>query len=278
MIQLLYLTDKDNPELIPEEQQELYKFKDFGIEPIVKVWDEVNWSDYKYILIRTVWDYSQKSKLFLEKLNFAQKNGSVVIHSSSIINWNIDKSYLLELQELNLDIVNTKVVNNLEMNHVSLALKEFSKLVIKPKVGAGGKDTFIVDSLTSLDKRLLGQDVLIQPFIPEIQTQGEFSYIFFDGEFSHSVLKKPMKGEFRVQDDHGGSVSKFNPSTQQIQSAREYISKLNFKTTYARVDVVESGGKMLLMELELIEPELFLRFSNNGMEKFIAAIKKQICT
>ena len=273
MIQLLYLTDKDNLDLIPEERSELYKFKELGIEPIVKVWDDVNWNDYKYILIRTVWDYSSKSILFLDKIKSAEENGSIVIHSSSIINWNIDKSYLLELQKMNLSIVETKVVNNLNTDHVSLALKEFSSLVIKPKIGAGGKDTFIVNSTALLDSSLLGQDVLIQPFIPEIQMIGEFSYLFFGGDFSHCVLKKPMKGEFRVQDDHGGSVMAFDPTIDQINNAKLYISSLPFKTVYARVDVVESCGTMLLMELELIEPELFLRFSKNGMNCFIESIK-----
>jgi len=276
MIQLLYLTDKDNLDLIPEERSELYKFKELGIEPIVKVWDEVNWNDYKYILIRTVWDYSSKSILFLDKIKSAEENGSIVIHSSSIINWNIDKSYLLEFQKMNLSIVETKVVNNLNADHVSLALKEFSNLVIKPKIGAGGKDTFIVNSTALLDSSLLGQDVLIQPFIPEIQTIGEFSYLFFGGEFSHCVLKRPMKGEFRVQDDHGGSVMAFDPTIDQINNAKLYISSLPFKTVYARVDVVESCGKMLLMELELIEPELFLRFSKNGMNCFIESISNVI--
>jgi glutathione synthase/RimK-type ligase-like ATP-grasp enzyme len=276
MIKLLYLTDTDNLNLIEEEKNELYKFNEAGIKPVVKVWNDVDWNEYKYILIRTVWDYSLKSNLFLEKIKSAQESGSIVLHSSEVINWNIDKSYLLELQNKNLGVVRTKVVDSLTLKDISLSLENYSSLVVKPKVGAGGLNTFIVNSISDVNDGLIGMNVLIQPFIPEIQSIGEFSYIFFDGEFSHCVLKKPKQGEFRVQDDHGGSVEAYIPSKEQISKASLYVSSLNFKTVYARVDVVESRGVMLLMELELIEPELFFRFCETAMASFIESIKKHL--
>ncbi len=276
MIELLYLTDSTNSDLIEEERQRISFFSDFGIRPIVKVWNEVDWSEYKNILIRTVWDYTEHSELFIKKVNDATESGSVIIHPKSILDWNIDKSYLVELAKKRLNIVETIISHSLTTCEVKNYINKYSAIVVKPRIGAGGVDTFVIKSLENLPEYMLGRDVLIQPYIESIKTKGEFSYIFFDGEFSHCVLKRPRCGEFRVQDDYGGVVSKYTPSESEIRMAKVFIDNLDFNTIYARVDLVECDNKLLLMELELIEPELFLRFSENGMNCFAKAIKKHL--
>ncbi len=112
---------------------------------------------------------------------------------------------------------------------------------------------------------------MAQPFMPEI-ADGEWSYLFFNGKFSHSLLKKPAEGDFRVQHYHGGTISKVAASPEQIKSAGLYVEKFATDTLYARVDGIHRNGELYLMELELIEPYLFLNTAPEAFHNYYVAL------
>lgn len=279
MKNLAILTDSKNENMVPDEVELLSVFENAGVNFDVIIWDQVDWTQYKNVLIRTPWDYSEKSELFLQKISKAMQANVNIIHSPDIIRWNMDKKYLIELSS-KMKVVRTECVEQFDPQTAASYFKVLgvNDLVFKPKIGAGGRDTFkvgIKDDLSVLDG-LKKQSVLIQPYISSISEIGEYSFIFFDGEFSHAVLKKVKEGEFRVQDDHGGTVSGYEPNEDEVLQIKKMLNALKYKTVYARVDVVKHEGQFLLMEMEIIEPELFFRFSKNGMENFVNAVKKNM--
>lgn len=278
MKSLAILTDLKNKNLVPDEQGILKIFKDNGINPIVAIWDEVDWTQFKNILIRSPWDYSSKSDLFKKKITQAQKAGVNIIHSPEILYWNMDKSYLNELAKKT-NVVRTICVDKFNSDDTEKYFQELGEtLVFKPKIGAGGRDTFKIHRNDNKDclKVLDDTSALVQPYIPAIVDEGEYSFIYFDGEFSHSVVKTAKEGEFRVQDNHGGIVEKYLPNDDELVIIQQMVDSIPFKTTYARVDVVRYEGSFYLMEMEIIEPELFFRFSDGGMKRFAKALYSKL--
>lgn len=274
MKQLTILTDFVNKNLVPDEQGLPEVFNENGIEAKVVIWDQVDWTQFKNILIRSPWDYSSKSELFKNKINEAQAAGVNIIHSPEILYWNMDKTYLNELADKT-NVVRTICVENFNSKDCTPFFEELGNtLVFKPKIGAGGRDTFKVNQADSLDclKVLDGTSVLIQPYIAAIVDEGEYSFIYFNGNFSHAVLKNAKEGEFRVQDNHGGTVQKYQPKESELSAIKQMLNSIPFETTYARVDVVRHSGTFYLMEMEIIEPELFFRFSDKGMKTFAQAL------
>lgn len=275
MKKLLYLTDEKNKYLIPDEAgiKDIFQKNDLEID--IRVWDNVDWKEFENILIRTPWDYSQKTDLFLQKIN--SLNDQNLINSKSLIKWNLDKSYLVEFYNKSLPVIETIISNEFQIDELKPILTKYSEIVVKPLIGAGGVNTFLVNSgnLNSLES-LVGSSVLIQPFISSIKSIGEISLIYFNGEYSHGVVKNTKAGEFRVQDDHGGSVQSFNPDSKALEAGHQILSSLNEVPVYARVDLVMENDKYLLMELELIEPELFFRFSKDAMDLFARAVFKKL--
>lgn len=277
MIKLAILTDANHPQLIKDEQGLIEAFTSLGFAVDILIWDRDSWEGHEAILVRTPWDYAQKSELFKQKIIEAENKGIQVIHNSQILFWNMDKSYLQELAD-KCNVVPTKVVENFTVAEVDeyFAYWDSSVLVFKPKVGAGGKNTFKLHKNDSYEclKVLENTAVLVQPFIPTIEQEGEYSFIYFADQFSHAVVKTAKSGEFRIQDDYGGSVASYNPSLEEIQEIERMLETLPFKTVYARVDVVKAEGKFQLMELEIIEPELFFRFAGpQAMKSFARAVK-----
>jgi glutathione synthase/RimK-type ligase-like ATP-grasp enzyme len=271
------LTDENNPNLIPSERGLDNTFSKLNIQNDVIIWDQVDWSQYENILIRSPWDYAQKNKLFINKLEQAVSLGINIIHDIDIINWNMDKSYLIELGA-KMNVVPTISLDKLSLDLVDNYFEKLgSTLVVKPKIGAGGKNTFKV-SRENIDqlKVLIGQALLVQPFIDSIKSQGEYSFIFFDGVFSHAVLKTAVNDEFRIQQEYGGKTIAYEPASDEVDEIKFMLSQLNLKTIYARVDVVRHDHKFFLMELELIEPELFLPFGQNSAAKFVKAVSKYL--
>lgn len=278
MTKLLYLTDRKHNKLIPDENGISGVFRQAGIEINISIWDETDWTLHPNILIRTPWDYPLKTHLFMDKLCLATKQGMNVIHSERIVRWNIDKSYLAQLAKAGQKVVPTYVEDGFNPESLAKYFKQYPTLVLKPRIGAGGRDTFKISLADDVSKVsvLLGSSVLVQPFVPEIETVGEYSFIFFGEEFSHAVLKKARPGEFRVQDGYGGTVEAYSPAKTEIKAVTAMLKSVNLNTVYARVDVVRQHGEFHLMELEILEPELFFRFFDNGMARFAQAVHKRL--
>lgn len=219
------------------------------------------------VLIRTTWDY------YLSRAEFVRwlEQCDLAIHSPETVSWNSDKLYLLELQAAGHRVVPTVTCDG--------PVPFTGPVVVKPNVSANAFMTRTFDrfdaSAAAWAREIAetGRRALVQPFWDEV-TSGEVSLIFFDGEYSHAVRKRPADGDFRVQENHGGRVDVYHPDANVITQASAYLTGLD--TAYARVDGLLRSDEFFLMELELIEPELFIRTNVDAAERFADALLRRL--
>ncbi|WP_112237942.1 ATP-grasp domain-containing protein [Kribbella monticola] len=257
-------TSADHADLHAHDLPLVAALQTAGLDPVVQVWTDpsVDWSAYDGVLLRSVWDYQTRYLEFTEWLGQLDKAGVPVLNDSDLVRWNGDKRYLLELRERGVAIVPSQVAAGACLREVVAGLSG-QEIVIKPTVSASARNTVRgLAGSSELDAAIdeLPADVyLVQPFLPEIQSEGEWSLIYLDGEFSHAVLKRPADGDYRVQDDFGGTAESADPTPAVRAAADAVLAAVDTRTppVYARVDGVVAAGRFLLMELELIEPYLF---------------------
>lgn len=241
--------------------------------------DERNWSLYDVVLIRTTWDYSTNLHTFLETLKRISESGTRLVNSYDLVEWNARKSYLKELQEKDIPTIPTLFHKGVTKGFLSDAFEVFSSetIVVKPLIGAGSARTFVVthhfetDELTTIQDSIAGDEVMVQPFISEITTQGEISLHFFNGELSHTIRKTPKQGDFRVQEEFGGLIELITPPSGTVELAMKTLSCLSETPLYARVDLVTTKNEWMLIELELIEPALYFRMDADSPMRFLKA-------
>ena len=246
-------------------------------------WDgSIDLSNFRVALFRTTWNYFDELGSFV---NFLKKWSPFVsfINPYEQILWNLDKKYLLELSRLGISIVDTKIIT--KKSYVPLKrickIKNWENVVIKPCVSAAAWQTYslsgaqIEASEKMFYELVQKQDMIIQEFQNNIQSFGELSLMIIGGVYSHAVLKRAKSGDFRVQDDFGGSVEPYSPNKNEIKFAENVIRSLPFSPIYARVDIVVNNENLLaLSELEIIEPEMWFRFNNAAAKKLAAEIKQ----
>jgi len=168
----------------------------------------------------------------------------------------------------------TVVCKTREELEAALADPAFADAVIKPTVGAGaiGLHRIRADDPATWTAVDFSKPQLLQRFLPEIETGGEQTFVFFGGEFSHAVRKRGKAGDIRVQVDWGGTVEVIDPAPAIVAQATHFLTALPAPTSYARVDAVEVEGQLLLMELEIIEPELFCLYVLGTADRFAKAL------
>lgn len=204
-----------------------------------------------------------------------------LVNELELMRWNLDKSYLRELGERGARIVETEWLDGLAPGDLSGLAGRFdgAEFVIKPVVGASARDAFRLDQAGALAREseiaplFAGRPLMAQPFMARVESEGEYSLMLFGGELSHAVLKKPAAGDYRVQEEHGGSLSGVTLTAELRAAASSVIEALGTRPPYARVDLVrDESGKLCLMELELVEPELFFRTDPAAVERFLGAL------
>ncbi len=244
----------------------------------------INWSKYTTLLIKSPWDYFDYYPEFLQWIDKIKGLNINVLNGLETVLWNSSKSYLSEINERGFPaIFGKKLEKGTEVifEHIQDAVRS-DTWVIKPLVSGGAKNTLKIKSsdwsnfAEDIQKLVNQEDFLIQPFIKEVQEIGEFSLIFFNAEFSHAVLKTPAKGDFRVQHYFGGEIHVIEPSSKMIKAAKSLIDEFAPDSLYARVDGVEIDGEFHLMELELIEPYLFLSSQEKAVSNYKKALKQRL--
>jgi glutathione synthase/RimK-type ligase-like ATP-grasp enzyme len=256
-----------------------------GVNPVAEVWTDpsVDWSSYDGVVLRSVWDYHQRYDEFTGWLDLLDKGGVQVFNDTDLICWNADKRYLLDLRERGVAIVPSQVAAGACLREVVAGLTG-QEIVIKPTVSASAHHTIRgVAGSAELDQALaeLPDAVyLVQPFQPEIATDGEWSLIYLGGTYSHTVVKRPAAGDYRVQHEYGGSAELVDPPTAVREAAEAALAAAPARTapTYARVDGILSAGRFLLMELELIEPYLFLPDHPPATDRLAAVVADRLTT
>lgn len=241
----------------------------------------IDWRRFDAIVIRQTWDYFERLDEFrawLDRVELLTR----VVNPADVIRWNWNKRYLVDLIEAGVPTVPTVVIERQtpapDLAEV-LAQHGFSEAVIKPAVSGAGRETYRIqgeniETARALWQRLVGQeDMLLQPFMPAIVEHGEVSLIVIDGQVTHAVRKIAAPGEFRVQDDHGGTVHVHTPTEAEAAVARQALAATPEPVAYARVDLVQTDDGPVVMELELIEPELFFRQEPNAAGRLALALK-----
>jgi len=265
---LAIATSANYPTIQPDDVHLATTLEHLGIQPIVCVWNDpdVDWSTFDAVLIRTIWDYFKHHAAFLDWLDRLDRLGVLTINDSALLRWNSDKRYLLELARHGVAIIPTRLANAAELPDV-LATMPGQQVVIKPSIsgsawhtlrGTVGEAAF-AEAMTQLPREFT---YLVQPFVPEIVSDGEWSLLYFAGEFSHAVIKRPAAGDYRVQGEFGGSAKPILPNAATLAAADHALAAVaaigHGGHAYVRVDGVISAGRFLIMELELIEPFLHL--------------------
>lgn len=244
----------------------------------------VNWSRFKLAVFRTTWDYFDRFPEFSSWLDRV-RHQTTLCNPASIIRWNLDKHYLADLEARGMPIVPSYFIERGSDAPLAdlLRAKGWSEAVLKPCVSGVARHTYRVNlanagELEPTFRQLVRDEALIlQPFQPAIQQTGEDTLVLFDGKFSHAVRKMAKAGDFRVQDDHGGTVHDYSPSAQQIELAERVVACCQPLPAYGRVDLVrDQAGRWVIMELELIEPELWLRRYPPAAEAFARVLARTL--
>jgi glutathione synthase/RimK-type ligase-like ATP-grasp enzyme len=276
------------PLLAPDDQLLIPVLSSLGIDAEPVVWSNRSavWTAFDAVVIRSCWDYHLHGAAFHTWLDRLEENGVVVWNSHATVRWNADKKYLLDLEARGVPTIPTRIVPRGRFGEVEriVAEEKWPRFVIKPAISASGFETYALDSpidpsaRDTITRVVSGGDTLVQPFAAEIPRDGEMSFLFFDGEYSHATLKcaATMTGEFRVQTEHGGSVEAIDAPAGLIEQAAKTFASLDEVPLYARVDGIARDGQFLLMELELIEPNLFLGWAEGSAERMGRAIARRL--
>ena len=240
-----------------------------GLKVGRKSWDdsEFDWSSTQSIVFRAIWDYFDRYDEFEPWLKRVQTQCKV-INPPELIWWNIDKAYLGDLERRGVAIPPTEFLSREEPARLTeLAMRRgWSEVVVKPNIAGGAYNTFRVkeDELENFQPKLEAlckeADMMVQEFQPAIMERGEISLMLFGGEYSHSILKTAKAGDYRVQDDYGGTVHEYDAKEDEIAFAQQVMASVDPMPLYGRVDMSwDVDGNPILMELEIIEPELWFR-------------------
>ena len=288
-IALITYEDKgayDSPTVESEDDKLLLFLKEKGLNIETVIWngEQINWENYQLAILKSPWDYFDLYEDFKSWLNLLEGKNIRLLNPIDIVRWNADKHYLKEIELAGLNITPSIFINNSDEINLNAFFEKFNtdKLIVKPCVSGGAKNTFkvTIDNVEAVNEKLSlliqNEDFIIQPFLPEILENGEWSFIFFNGIYSHTLVKKAKQGDFRVQPAHGGSVHIQNPDQALIEIAAEYVKLFAKDCLYARVDGTFVNNQFLLMELELIEPFLFLNTAPQNYENYYNALKALI--
>lgn len=296
MIDIVILTDK---RYLEDSATDQYKhnvfYEDFLVQDALNSlglktkrlpWDDSNfdWSKTKSVLFRTTWDYFDRFDEFSEWLAQVSKQ-TTLFNSEIIIRWNIDKHYLQDLERNGVHIAQTYFI---EQGSKTTLFELHEKLnwqetVLKPCVSGAARHTYKLNSSNiskyedQFSKLITHEAMMLQPFQYNIVSEGELSLMVFNGQFTHAVLKKAKPGDFRVQDDFGGTVHEYKPTIAEIAFAENAVKACPELPIYARVDIfTDNDGQIALSELELIEPELWFRHFPEAAQVLAKNLKAQI--
>jgi hypothetical protein len=236
------------------------------------IWDapDVAWDQFSSVIVRSTWDYHLRFSAFLEWLDSLERARVRILNPAPLMRWNAEKTYLRELATRGVQVVPTRWVAQHDQTPLARIIddEQWDQFVVKPSISASAHRTWrgSMAEAPLLEPNFRATvthgGVLVQPFLEEISDAGEWSLLFYGGKYSHSVLKRPRADDFRVQREHGGTALPADAPAHVVagaQTALRAAEVLHGASLYARVDGCVVNGTFMLMELELIEPDLFLR-------------------
>ena len=257
---------------------------DIGLPTDPVCWDDptVDWLAYKAVVLRSTWDYQHRVAEFHAWIDRMEAIGAHVWNPPQVLRWNTDKRYLARRWHPQLSPPPTTILDRQSKVDLRALLEThgWDEAVLKPTISADGQSTERTSradaalNQAALDTLLLQHDVIVQQLVPEIRSSGEISLMFFGGAFSHAVSKRPRAGEFRVQERLGGAIARTDPPSALVSCARAMLDEHAPGCLYARVDVVVTAERFILMEIELVEPSLYLAYDPPSALAFALAVRR----
>lgn len=272
---IAFLTSREIASLTDDDKLAVPELASRGIRVEPAVWtDEPDLAAFDLVVVRSPWDWQEQPERFASVLSSAPR-----LENRSAAKW-LDKRYLLELASRGVRIIPTRVVASAD----ELGACEHPRAVLKPALGAGGHRTWRFDAAEAPRIAELARAahvagaLLLQPYVDEVETDGEWSLLFFDGVYSHALKKRAAKDEFRVHVEWGGTVEQATPTPAIVADAQRALDAAGERFLYARVDGIVSPrlGGFCLTELEVVEPELFLRMDARAPVRFAEAISRRL--
>ncbi|MDO9016324.1 MAG: hypothetical protein Q8S73_37380 [Deltaproteobacteria bacterium] len=245
----------------------------------------VDWGAFDLVVIRTTWDYQHDLSAFFASLAAIEAAGTPLANAGALVRWNARKTYLRDLADRGVPIVPTRWGHDLSAAGLTAlcAASGDDGCVLKPTVSANAHDTFrlprAVDPAVAAEvaARFADRDWMLQPFLRAIVDEGEFSVFYFDGAYSHAIVKRPKSGDFRVQEEHGGLITPLDADAALRADADRAMAALDAAPLQARVDLVRlDDGTLALMELEAIEPSLYFRTHPRAAANFADAVDRRL--
>jgi glutathione synthase/RimK-type ligase-like ATP-grasp enzyme len=273
------------PGLASDDRRLLGALRALGVAAEPAVWEDplYDWTGLRLCVIRSAWDYAYRRPAFVA---WSRRVAAVTAlwNPAPIVEWNTHKRYLVDLAARGVPAVPTIVLAAGSATRLSDVVQEtgWDELILKAAVAQTGRHLLRVGSdhrapgQAHLDRLLPHEDLLVQPFLGAVMGAGETSLVFIDGAFSHAVRKRPAAGDFRVHDDYGGSVAAVEPAGAERAVAEAAIAAAGTPLLYGRVDLVEGADGPVVMELELVEPDLFLGYAPGAAERLARAIAARL--
>jgi len=273
-------------QLLGEERLLMVGLEARGLRTARVAWSnpDFDWSLARAAVFRSTWDYFERFAEFsawMERVAGATQ----LFNAPDLVRWNVDKHYLQDLAERGVNMPATRFIERGETTTLSEVMQAngLNEAILKPSVSGAARHTYRLNA-TNLEAHesvlrdlLRDESMMVQPFLGSVLTQGELSLMVIGGRCTHAVRKIAKPGDFRVQDDHGGTVRPHTPMADEIAIAEAAVAACPKVPLYARVDAVwDDAGELSLMELELVEPELFFRFHPPAADAMAAAIAERL--
>ncbi len=257
-----------------------------GLQVARTHWDNphYNWKSTRFALFRTTWDYFHRYNEFTQWLKQVHRQ-THLINPFELIAWNMDKHYLRDLHNRGIAIPPTVFIEAGLQQPLTTWVQQtgWQECILKPAVSGTARHTYRFRSVEASAyqpvyiKLIHRESMLLQEFQQAVLQRGEVALMVFNGRFSHAVLKRARPGDFRVQDDFGGTVHPYTPTADEVAFAEQVVGVCQPLPVYARVDVIwNNHGQPCVSELELIEPELWFRFHPPAAQQFAESIVKYI--
>jgi hypothetical protein len=279
-----FVTWRGLPDLNADDRRAAAALADLGLHTNAVCWDDpnVDWSGYGAVVLRSTWDYHYRVAEFHAWIDRMERMGVRLWNPPRILRWNTHKRYLTRPAHPHLSPPPTTILEQGSAVDLQALLEDrgWNEAVMKPAISADGVSTERTSrsraaaDQPALDALLARTDVVIQSLVPEIRTNGEISMMFFGGAFSHAVGKRPQAGEFRVQERLGGVITRTDPPLALVDHARALLDSWAPGSLYARVDAVATAERFVLMEVELVEPSLFLEHDPPSARAFALAVQR----
>ena len=283
---IAFVTCERLPDLHQDDRLVADALRHRGFDVTAAAWNEsaIDWRRFASVVIRAAWDYHLDEDRYATWLRRCQSEAVNLWNPAAAVLANIDKRYLSDVAAAGVEIVPIAYAERGERQSLKTLLerRNWTRAVVKPAVSASAYGTWQTSLAVAaadqqrFDEELMQRSLLVQPFADEIVTTGEWSIVFFDGQYSHAVLKKPASGDFRVQEELGGHAEPRDPSPAVVEQSRRALSLVDRPLLYARVDGIERQGRFVLMELEINEPFLYIGSCSHAAERFADAIVRTI--